>query len=125
MRNQKIVESPADVPGAGRAHGTPPRVMLRTLLEFTKGVEKPSSDKGIEPGAFLGRETVVLHVGLGIREINFRVRDVEVAAENDGLFLLQLFKELQEILVPLLAIRQAGEFALALTYFKSPLVLSK
>ena len=125
LRDKEIIQSPTDVSRAGRAHRTPPRVMLRTFLEFAEGVHEAGGHERIEAGAFFRRETVVLHVGLRIREINLRVRHVQIATPDDGLFLFELLEKFQEVLVPLLAIRQAGEFALALTYFKSPLVLSK
>jgi len=88
-RDQKIINAPSDVSGACTRHLTPPCVMPSASFELAKRIEKASLHKRAEAGAFLGREAMVLYVGLGIGEINFRVCHVEVAAKDHGLFLFQ------------------------------------
>src|ERR1700741_581547 len=84
-RNEEIINSPADVPRARSAERRPPCIMAAALLEFAESVNETGFHKRGKPGAFLYGETVVAHVGLGIGEVNLRVRHVQVAAENDWL----------------------------------------
>ena len=79
--------------------------MSPALFKFAEGVHEAGVHERAEPIAFLDGETVIAHIGFGIREINFRVRHIEVAAENDGLFLFQFFQVGEKIFVPHLAIR--------------------
>ena len=97
---------------ARAGHRTPPGVMSPTRLEFAEGVHEARAHKRAEAVALLDGETVVADVGLGVREVNLGVRHVEVAAKDDGLFLLQLFQVAQKILVPNLTVRQPFQFAL-------------
>ncbi len=111
LRDEEVIQPPPDVPLAGRSHRTPPGVMLRAFLELTERIHKTRRHKRIEARPFFRGETVVLHVGFGIRKVDLRMCDVQVPAPDDGFFLLQLLKEFQEVLVPLLTIREAREFA--------------
>ena len=111
LRDKEIVNAPADVPGAGIGEGRPPGVMPAAALEFTKGVEEAGFQEGAKAGAFLGRETVVLQVGLRVGEINFGVRHVEVAAEDHRFAAFELLEVTEEVAVPLPPVGQAGEFA--------------
>src|SRR5471030_1703926 len=89
--DEKIINAPADVSRARAGHRTPPGVMSPARLEFAEGVHEARANERAEAVALLDGETVVADVGLGIREVNLGVCHVEVAAENYGLFLLQLF----------------------------------
>ena len=104
--DEKIINAPADVPRARAGHRTPPGVMSPARLEFAEGVHESRAHERAEAVALLDGETVVADVGLGIREVNLGVRHVEVAAEDHGLFLLQLFQVAQKILVPNLTVWQ-------------------
>ena len=53
-------------------------------------------------------------LGLGIREINLGMRNIQIAAPDDRLFLFELLEEFQEVLVPLLAIGKARQLALGI-----------
>src|SRR5919108_4758412 len=82
LRDQEKVDAPADVPVAGPGHGAPPRVMAAAFLELAEGVEETRLHKRVEAGAFFGREPVVPDIGLGVGEVKFSVRHVQVAAKN-------------------------------------------
>src|ERR1039458_4754112 len=101
--DEEVVNAPANVPGTRAGHLAPPGVMSPALFEFAEGVEETGAHEGAETGAFLGCEAVVVDVGLRVREVNFRVRHVEVAAEDHGFFLFQLFEVTKKIPIPLLA----------------------
>jgi len=66
--------------------------MAAALLELAESVEESRLHETAKTSAFLGREAVVFHVGLRIGEIEFGVSDVEVAAKDHGLCLLQIFE---------------------------------
>src|SRR6266436_5112240 len=108
--DQEIINAPADVPVAHTAHGAPPCVMAAARLKFAEGVNEAGFDKGAEASSFLGRESVIAFVRLGVGEVQLGVRDVEIAAEDDGLFALQHLEVSQERAVPLLPVREAREF---------------
>ncbi len=67
---------------------------------------KPARSSGVKPW-FL---TLALRFGVG--EVNLGVRHIEIAAEDYGFLLFQFFEVAKKIAVPLLAIGEAGEFAL-------------
>ena len=92
--DEKIINAPADVPRARAGHRTPPGVMSPARLEFAEGVHESRVHERAEAVALLDGETVVADVGLGVRQVNLGVRHIEVAAKDDGLFLLQFFQEL-------------------------------
>lgn len=110
--DQEVVETPPDVPGAGAGHEAPPSVMAAAWFEFPEGVEEAGVEYGLESGAFLGGEAVVAEVGFRVREVQFGVGDVEIAAEDYGLGGLESAKEGQERPVPVLSIVEAGQFPL-------------
>ena len=112
LREEKVVDAPADVPGAGAGHGTPPAVMTAALFKFPEGVHETGVHEVGETGAFLDGETVVADVGLGVRQVEFAVGHVEVAAEDDRFLAFELFQVFQKIGVPDLAIGEALQFAL-------------
>ena len=85
--------------------------MPAASLEFAKRVEEAGLQEGAKAGAFLGREAVVLQVGLRVGEINFGVRHVEVAAEDHRFSAFELLEVTEEVAVPLPPVGQAGEFA--------------
>src|SRR6266511_5650860 len=86
--------------------------MAAACLKLPERVDETSLHERRESRAFLGGEAVVLHIVLRTGEIDLGVRDVQVAAEDDGLLLFQTLEVGEKIAVPRLAIRQAREFAL-------------
>src|SRR5438874_5393426 len=95
--DEEVIDAPAHISRARAGHRAPPGVMPATLLELPEGVEETRLHKPAETGPFFGRETVVLHVGLRIGQINFGVRHVEITAENHRLAALKLFEVTQKV----------------------------
>src|SRR6266850_1533455 len=89
-RDEEVIDAPADVPAAHVSHRTPPGIMSAAFLELPESIHKTRFDERAEPGAFFQCETMVSNIGLGIGQIEFGVRHVEVTAEDDRLFPLQL-----------------------------------
>ena len=81
-------------------------------FELAKRVDESGAHKVAEARAFLRSEPVIAEVGFGIRQVQFGVSDVEVAAEDDGFGLLELLELTQKGSVPTLPIRQARELPL-------------
>ena len=52
-----------------------------------QAIDPALREQAIEPGALLGQETGVLRVLLRPRDVEHRVRDVDVAAKSDRAFL--------------------------------------
>ena len=74
LRHQHVVDPPADVPGAAIGALAPPRVVAVALGEQPEGVDEARVEERLETGALFGGEALVPDVGLGIREVEFRVR---------------------------------------------------
>src|SRR6266516_7443851 len=110
--DEEVVDAPTYIPGPDTGHRTPPGVMPAVGLEFAEGVEEPGLHESGEPGSFLGREAMVFHVCLGIGEVEFGVRHVEVAAEDDGSLLFKPLEVAEEIAVPPPAVGKPRKFAL-------------
>lgn len=113
-RDQKVIQPPTDIPRARRAHRTPPRVMAAALFKFPERIHKTRVHESVKTGAFFGSEAMVLHIGLGIREINLRMRHVQVTAPHDRLFSLQHLEKFQEIPIPLLPILEPRQLPLGI-----------
>lgn len=109
--DEDVVNAPADVAFACAGQKAPPGVVAGAFFEFAEGVDESGAQVGVEAGAFLGCEAVVVAVGGGVGEVQFGVGDVEVAAEDDGFGAAELEEVAEEGAVPLLAVRQAGEVA--------------
>ena len=108
-----VVEPPSDVLGAGIAAVGPPGVAAGGGVEGAEDIEEAGVEEGGEAIAFLLGEAWVEAVGAGVGEVDFLMGDVEVAAEEDGFFAGEVEEVLAEVGVPLLAVGEAGEFALA------------
>ena len=108
--DQEIVDSPSDVAGAGVGEAAPPTVMAVTLLEEAKRIDEAGVDEVLEALALLVGEALLAAVRLWIGEIELRVRNVEIAAEDDRLLLLELLAVGEESGVPMLVPqREAAE----------------
>jgi hypothetical protein len=81
----------------------------RSGLNAPVAQSRPSTTPAVPAPAI---EPVVLHVGRGVGQINFRVRDIKIATADDGLPLFETLEKLQKVLIPALAIRQPGEITL-------------
>ena len=74
--------------------------MARAFFEFTKRVDETAREHPGKILPLLVREARVAPVRLRIREIDFRVRHVEIAAENHRLRAFQRLEVLQKIAIP-------------------------
>src|SRR5689334_20459853 len=92
-RGDLVIEAPADVLGPGAATVRPPRVLVRLLIQPPEDVDEADLvEHTREPGALLGQETGVLLIRAPIAQVDFLVRNVPVAAQDDfGIALAQLF----------------------------------
>jgi hypothetical protein len=80
------------VPGARRHPVGPPGVFLGALIDLTEGVEEAGLEQAGEFRAFLIGESRISAVGRRMLQVDFLVGDVQVAAQDDGLLLLQIFQ---------------------------------
>jgi hypothetical protein len=110
-REKKVVDAPADIPGADASHRAPPSVMSAAFLEFAESIDESGFHERVEASAFFGCEAVIAHVRLGIGEVELGVRHIEITAEDDRLLAIELLEATQEIAVPLLAVSKPGELA--------------
>ena len=83
--------------------------MTALRLKHTEGVHKACLQQLREAGAFLVRKACILTIAFGIGQVDLRMGYIQVAADDDGLFLAQLCYKLDEILILLLAIVVAFE----------------
>ena len=86
--------------------------MAAILLEFTERIHESSIHESAESGPFLGCESMVLHIRLGVRKVDLSVSDVQITTKDDRFPLLQPLQVTFEVRVPALAVRQASEFTL-------------
>src|SRR5437867_562063 len=110
--DEEVIDAPADVPGADVGHRAPPGIMPAAFFKLAERVEETSLHERAEAGAFLWRKTMVLHIGLGMGEVDLGVRHVEVPAKDHRFALFELFEVTEEVAVPLLAVSKTGELAL-------------
>src|SRR5688572_18735797 len=75
---QYVVDSPSDVARARIREVAPPRIVAVALGEDAERVDEPGVDEILEARAFFVRESLLAAIRLGIREIVFGVRDVEI-----------------------------------------------
>src|SRR5437868_1975175 len=78
--DEEVIDPPADVPRPRAREGRPPAVMSPALFKFPERVDESGLHQRIESAALLRRETVRVQVRPGIREVDLRMRHVEVAA---------------------------------------------
>ena len=62
-RNEKVVQSPADVPAAGVESVGPPGVLFRGVVEFPEGILETGLDQIVHPGPFFLGEPGVFAIG--------------------------------------------------------------
>src|SRR3989344_2035123 len=86
--HKEVVYPPADVPVAGTCKVAPPRVVSAAFRKQTECIYKSGTDNGINPSPPFFGESVPAFIGLWIGQVIGSMRHIEVAAENNGLFLL-------------------------------------
>jgi len=77
---------------------------------MAEGVGESCSHEVIKALAFFVSESCGVVIGGGAGEVDFFVCNVEVTADEQGLFLFELFKVGEEIAVPDLSVVEAFEF---------------
>ncbi len=112
LRDQEIVDPPPHVALAHAGLRAPPGVPAAAGLELAEGVEEAGLHEGAEAGPLLGREAVVPDVGFRAGEIELRMGDVEIAADDHGLPAVQIPQKAEKSAIPAPAIVQAGELPL-------------
>ena len=99
--SEEIVDTPACVLLTGAEAIAPPRIdTLKRGMEETERIGESGFEKLCELGAFLICETCILTIGLGILQVNFLMRHIEVATHDDGFPGIQLTKIGTESIVP-------------------------
>src|SRR5437879_3745851 len=88
-RDKDIINSPANVPFPCSQHGAPPGIVAATFLEFAEGINESSLGEGAKSRAFLRGEPVSPDVLFWVREVQFHVRNIEIATKNHWLPALQ------------------------------------
>ena len=84
FRDQKIVDTPAGVLLACLETIAPPAVGIGLVgMEMAEGVYKTALEQEGHLLALLIREAGIATVGLGVLEVDFLVRHIEVATDNN------------------------------------------
>lgn len=90
-RQQKVIEPPAHVLGAGVHHVGPEGVGVGLLrVQLAEAVHETRLQQLAEALPLLGREAGAFLVALGVFQIDLLVGDVEVSTEHHGLLDVQL-----------------------------------
>jgi len=90
--NAEIVDAPTDIALPRPRSVRPPTVTFgRLRVQVAKTINESSFEDSVKTRTFFIRKSRVFSVRLGVGEINFGVGHVEVAAEDDGFALFQLF----------------------------------
>src|SRR5437868_4786927 len=87
LGNEKVVDAPPNIPGAGAAEHVPPRIMASLLLEHAERIDGSFGGPSVHPGALDREKSGDLRILLGACEIYLAVGGIHVAA-NDELFTL-------------------------------------
>ena len=102
-RKQEIINAPSDVLSACSGQRTPPGVIAAAFFKFPKRIYESCLDKRHEPRPLFLRKTVSPNVALWIGEVQFGMRHIEVAAENNRLFRFQFLQVAQKRIRPIFA----------------------
>src|SRR3989344_2193000 len=110
---EEIVDPPTNIACPGIAEIGPPRVMSFTLRKQTKRVHESCIKKSVNPFPLLLCEAMLTLVGVRIREIVRRVGNIEISAEDNRLFLLELLEKGKKCRIPVFVPqRKAGKIGL-------------
>src|SRR6185295_672979 len=93
-RGDLVVDAPADVLLPGLAAVRPPGVLVGLLVQLAEHIDEAELVEHLrQPGALLGQEARILLVGAPVLQVDFLVRDVPVAAQDELVAsFLQLFQ---------------------------------
>ena len=99
--DDKIIESPPDVPSPGTRTVRPPGIgpfLIR--VKVTEGIKEPFRQKIGKTLAFLIRKTRILTVGLWVGQIDLAMSDVQVTAQDHGFFPAQVDQVIFQVGIP-------------------------
>lgn len=112
-RRHEVVDAPARIRIARLAQVRPPRVDARAVrVERAERVDEARIKELRELAALLIREARIVVIRLRVLEVDLRVRDIEVAADDDRLLRIQSHEVRAERILPLHAVSEALEAAL-------------
>ena len=106
---QHVIDPPTDVSCPGATAETPPTVGDGIRMEMPVGIDQSGVEKTAETVNFdLGITGRFIVIRLRTGDIDFPVRDIEIAAGNKRFFALQLLAIGQKFQIPALPIIQPG-----------------
>ena len=116
--HREVVYTPAYILGPGAEAVTPPGILAGGLVENPEGIDKSGLDKGVHPVPFLGGETGIGGVFGGVRQVDFLMGDIVIAADDNAFLPGQILGKVQESAVepelevqPFQAVGAVGEIA--------------
>src|SRR5580704_11572104 len=80
----------------------PPRIVAIALGEQAERIDETRVDEGLKSRALLIRESLLAAIGLRVRKVELRMRDIEIAAKYDGFGFLQLLAVGEKCRIPML-----------------------
>src|SRR6266850_3011421 len=96
-RGDLVVDAPADVLRPGLAAVRPPGVLVGLAVDAPENVDEADLVEDVrQPGALLRQEARVLLIRFPVPEVDLLVRDVPVAAQDDFLFPVLQFLQVQD-----------------------------
>src|SRR5258708_17452457 len=101
-RYHEVIDSPPDVSRPRIGKMAPPRIVAIALGEQAERIDKAGVDEGLKSRALLIRESLLAAIGFRVREVQLRVRDIEIAAKYDGFGFLQLLAIGEKCRIPML-----------------------
>src|SRR5690554_4663290 len=106
-RGQKVIQPPANIPGACAAAHAPPTVFHCVRVEVAERVDIIGIQQPVQAvDLALSITGALVVVGLGARDINGPMTHIEITTHDNRLALLQMLNILAKRMVPLLTIIQ-------------------
>lgn len=114
-RGDEVVDAPAGIRVARLAQIRPPGVDARALrVKRAERIEEARSEELREFAALFISKAGIVMIRLRVLEVDFRMGDIEVAADDDGLFRVESREIGTEGVLPLHAVGEALETALGI-----------
>lgn len=93
FRHNKVIKTPANIFRASVHHVRPECVCFCTVwVEFAERIDKTLLEQSCQPITFLLGESSITFVGFGIGQIDLLMSHVQIACQDDMLFLFQVAK---------------------------------
>jgi hypothetical protein len=111
-RNEEIIDAPTDVAFAGTGEVRPPRVLFgRIGVKMAEGVDESAVDEFLKTRTLFVGKPGISTITPGIGKVDFLVRHVQIAANDDRLGFFERFQMVEKKRIPELAVFEALEFA--------------